>query len=783
MRRYGRNLRREKTKVSNQPSFLAPLTHNLLLTKGTGVATFTRATVATLTDFEGLLKIVNAGEARFDGARRVENLISSPTYKSNGAFASWIIAGTITSIVDNNVTAPDGTMTASTLTFSGGVGGIYAMTTNVANSSLLNSIWIKADTPGTVILRNPSDGLGSATLNITTTWSRYTGNVYLAPSTGYGIYIAKGTLGKVYICNAMVENVTGQANQNPSEYVSNGVIRRNLATYSEDFTNAVWGKTNATVTANQIIAPDGTLTADKVEATTTGVTNTTRNFTATSSSISYSIYIKRGSSATHMNKFGIYNWATGLDVVFCQLNLDTGVLSYYVGSTGASVEALPNGWYRIKISPTSGISSGNLISIYWGASGGSETAGNYSYMWGGQLEVGSTATTYQKITDASPSDFNFYHSANVDGVKYFDTYKGNTVVANVVTEATGTKIPEADLKGVMIEVGSTNLCTYSEDFTHANWDKGAVATVTTASIVNPAGGGTCSKISATGTGYGYVRQAVFASTVGSFNSSAFVKRGNSRYVSIRGRGVTTPQVDYFDFDTETFVNNTGNTLSFISYPNGWYRIISGRVSGEAVTYFSICPVVTVLGGEFDVFAGQYFYAWGGQGTTQPEATSYIPTTTASVTRNADVLTFPNAGNVSNTQGTVLFSATPLVNIPNNNTAGDGKRWLLDLGNATGLFIENHTLKLFDGTNIVTLAFIPLADITYKVALSYGSAGLKVYLNGVSASGSFDGSMNLGTNLTVGGSSSGTTLNWNGMIKDLVLYRLQLTDYQMIKLTT
>jgi len=40
--------------------------------------------------------------------------------------------------------------------------------------------------------------------------------------------------------------------------------RRNLLTWTEQFDNAVWTKTNAAVTANATTAPDGALTADKL---------------------------------------------------------------------------------------------------------------------------------------------------------------------------------------------------------------------------------------------------------------------------------------------------------------------------------------------------------------------------------------------------------------------------------------------------------------------------------------------------------------------------------------
>jgi hypothetical protein len=40
--------------------------------------------------------------------------------------------------------------------------------------------------------------------------------------------------------------------------------RTNLQVYSEEFDNGAWSKVRTTITANTIIAPDGTLTADKL---------------------------------------------------------------------------------------------------------------------------------------------------------------------------------------------------------------------------------------------------------------------------------------------------------------------------------------------------------------------------------------------------------------------------------------------------------------------------------------------------------------------------------------
>jgi len=129
MSRYNRNFRRLKESPDNQPSFHAPLTHNLLLTKGQGAATFTRATTATLTDFEGLLKTATSGEVRFEGARRVENLI--PSTGAGSASLAVAAAKTMTLAAGDYVFSMGiGTGTA---TFSGTGGASGTLTASATN--------------------------------------------------------------------------------------------------------------------------------------------------------------------------------------------------------------------------------------------------------------------------------------------------------------------------------------------------------------------------------------------------------------------------------------------------------------------------------------------------------------------------------------------------------------------------------------------------------------------------------------------------------------------------
>src|SRR5574343_590082 len=67
--------------LSSSP-FYAQLTKSLVLQRGTGSPTFTRATTATVQNNDGYIVPVLSGEARFTGARRVRNLVATSSESS-----------------------------------------------------------------------------------------------------------------------------------------------------------------------------------------------------------------------------------------------------------------------------------------------------------------------------------------------------------------------------------------------------------------------------------------------------------------------------------------------------------------------------------------------------------------------------------------------------------------------------------------------------------------------------------------------------------------------------
>lgn len=181
---------------------------------------------------------------------------------------------------------------------------------------------------------------------------------------------------------------------------SAGVITyapHNLLTSSDQFNSSAWTKSGLSVTANSIVAPDGTTTADTLTSTTS---------TAGSTGIYQSATFPAGSTLTFYAKAGTANFigATFGGVgCYANFNLGTGAVASSTGCT-PSIVSVGNGWYRCviansAINGTLPIITGkdaNPSASPW--TNGVWTSGNTVYLWGAQLEIGSTATTYNSTT-------------------------------------------------------------------------------------------------------------------------------------------------------------------------------------------------------------------------------------------------------------------------------------------------------------------------------------------------------------------------------------------------
>jgi hypothetical protein len=158
------------------------------------------------------------------------------------------------------------------------------------------------------------------------------------------------------------------------------------------------------------------------------------------------------------------------------------------------------------------------------------------------------------------------------------------------------------------------------------------------------------------------------------------------------------------------------------------------------------------------------------------ASSPIPTTVAAVTRNKDSLTYPASGNILGTAGAV-YAEVNIFGITNGNCIVEADS---ASGNQALFFGGGHPVSITDGTTQTDGATLT-ANTNAKAATRWGT-GKNTCLNGTSGTaGAFDGSMNVGTNLGIGGVTVGRE-TFGGM-KNVRIWTRELTDAQLQALTT
>ena len=200
--------------------------------------------------------------------------------------------------------------------------------------------------------------------------------------------------------------------------------RTNLLTYSEQFDSSTWTKARTSISANVVVAPDGTLTADKlVEDTTASNSHILISPTATiaSSVCTGTCYMKAAERSWAVLSIG--NTTSGL----AYFDLVNGVTGTVTSGFTASITAVGNGWYRCSVSGTIATSNQAPFSIYMATANNvfSYTGNGYSglYIWGAQLEAGSFATSY--IPTVASQVTRSADSASMTGSNFSSWYRAD----------------------------------------------------------------------------------------------------------------------------------------------------------------------------------------------------------------------------------------------------------------------------------------------------------------------------------------------------------------------
>jgi hypothetical protein len=368
--------------------------------------------------------------------------------------------------------------------------------------------------------------------------------------------------------------------------------------------------------------------------------------------------------------------------------------------------------------------------------------------------LGTPGILYSQIPTNGDGDFRLQR----DGL--FQTrYNDQGLIERVGTNNNVNVIPRLDYytssgtpgcPALLVEPSGTNLCLQSENFLTTWSTAGTNITVTTgstAAFTAPDGTTSADLLTASANGSARIIQSFTFVSGTTYTYSAFAKAGSGFFgLTMENNGVGSGVAVIWNLNTGALavsgVVGAGYTLQsqgIENYGNGWYRcrmtvLLGLNVAGNIRANTSDGTMSSAV---INSASGNTAYIWGAQLETGSVVTSYIPTTTAQRTRNADVISVSGAvsGSIGQTEGTIYLDFSTIVGTNSNvifalGDSGTGQNRLRILGNASRelrfIFQLNGNLTQYDFVR--TGAVTSLTD--FKIAIAYKSGDIAVAINGV-----------------------------------------------------
>lgn len=424
---------------------------------------------------------------------------------------------------------------------------------------------------------------------------------------------------------------------------------------------------------SSIPAPDGSLTAvDRTQSTgASGVSSIYLIQTSFERCFSGYVY-----APDHDYLYMSFRWAGTNALIF----FDKAALSAINPPEGvtAGIQDAGEGWYRIYASHETKYSGSNA-SLYLGAtdtvgSGSSVLDGRPLHFWGAQLEDADFPTPY-----VAPG-----YSPRIEWG------------------------PDGERKGLLIEGASTNLLLRSSEFHLSPWSQVGTTSVTANAATAPDASLSAARVSNLSDALGErLLQTVYPLSPTTVTASLWVK----------GEGANIGKI--VTFQTKRHTGTPAGNQVDVTLTAEWQRVSVPLVM--AGDNNGVRAGLTSSGAPNEADS---VLAWGAQLETKPYATSYIPTTTAQVTRAADVAKIEGAALSSwlqQEQGTLF------VVVSGKGLSDSLSVWALALSDGTinnriGIYTSASLTRGFVGTNGATQAIIPGPGLTgepVKMALSYG----------------------------------------------------------------
>jgi hypothetical protein len=346
--------------------------------------------------------------------------------------------------------------------------------------------------------------------------------------------------------------------------------------------------------------------------------------------------------------------------------------------------------------------------------------------------------------------------------------------------------------GLLNESSKTNLLVYSADLANATYWQTTRSALTANAVTGPDGAQTMFKIVETATSGSHRVFQQYNKTAANtaFTYSQVLKAAERTKAILKLSSTAETNGCHAVFDlltgTATSVNAAWlvTSTNTVALANGCYRCF---LTATTDTDTAINAFIATADA-----AGSYSYAGDGvsgiyAGLGQLEAnsymSSYIPTTSAAVTRAADNVQFVSgtSGVLGPNMGTIYFEGRAyawgtdavdriMVDWVSSSTEGLGR-------------YSGGSIQLHDGTNYINSS-VYTNGAPMKYGVSYSGTTTTASISGATATtATSDGLLTFTSSWGIGGLASTGGSNWDGYIKDVKFYNYALTAAQLQTLTT
>lgn len=388
-----------------------------------------------------------------------------------------------------------------------------------------------------------------------------------------------------------------------------------------------------------------------------------------------------------------------------------------------------------------------------------------------------------------------YSILPVDGsgdLAFARTSESTRVTENGLIQSTASGLPtmdwlNSDCPSFKMENLSTNLQTYSEDFTQSNWIK-SNANISSDITADPKGIENADKLIPNTTNTFHHVQSVTSgmSNYQPTTYSIFVKKAGLSQVELLFSNSVSPYNVYgqvkFDLDTLQTFGTTIGSFEYQDYGNGWYRLAITGITTSSNPAFVRAAAFKL---ESQTFTGNDvdgLFVWGAQVEINPIASSYIYTANGSSSRLQDTVVPKNLA-IDPTKGTFFLDlkaddvrSSSFIKLTGTNSNridfsfNSSEQLNINIGNAPAPsflnYLYTHNSERF------------------KVAVRWAEFGVySIFINGVKV---YNSSANpLLSSLNTISFNFGTqgSFDFSGEIHNAQIYTENLTDTEIIKLTT